>query len=111
MNTRKIKASKDACLLGMSLPIYFWTKGFGRLIKTMQRLSKKTIILFQYWTALNSVETGWFSPGLKLIGYTPILISKFYPLMFVSQMELCNISKRNLDQFKYIWEDTRDNFE
>ena len=33
MNTRKIKASKDAYLLGMSLPIYFWTKGFGRLTK------------------------------------------------------------------------------
>ena len=29
MNTRKIQASKDAYLLGMSLPIYFWTKGFG----------------------------------------------------------------------------------
>ena len=46
MNTRKIKASKDAYLLGMSLPIYFWTKGFGRLIKTMRRLSKEIIILF-----------------------------------------------------------------
>ena len=56
MNTRKIKASKDAYLLGMSLPIYFWTKGFGRLIKTMQGLSREIILLFQYQAPLtNSV--------------------------------------------------------